>query len=141
MRSAHKSKEQFQAELNAPRRLRAGDDSEVRAVECPIRIVEIYEVEGIEKFCSELQSSMFRYDEILHDGGVEVVQRRSAQNIPARVTERERRGSRKGGRVKPARPRGIRKIRVTDQVGPLPTRRAGGGVIKTEERVHWLTAI
>ena len=67
-----------------------GDASERRGAEEVVREVEVWMIEEVEGFESELQIHFLRQRRILHQRGVEVLKSRSVQNIPAGIAKRSR---------------------------------------------------
>src|ERR1044072_3522680 len=94
-------KQQLQSKLNVTWVAGGADAPERRGAEEVVRQVEVWMIEEVKGFRSELQVHPFREMRILHDCGVEVLITRSIQNIPARIAKRSGRREGKGIGVEP----------------------------------------
>ena len=98
---------------------RGGDPAEGWGAEEVVRQVEVRVVEEVEGLGPELQINALVKSSVLQKRHVHVLKSRSLQNIPTRISKSTRRRERKRGGVEPLLRRGIRELRIPDDVGSI----------------------
>ena len=117
--------DQFQAELDLPRKLLRrepadGSEDAGPCVEVPIGLPEVHVVERVEQFGAELQSEALREPEVLENAGIELEQARSDQDVAPEAAESVGRWLCERGQVVVLfRRTAHSRIRVPDQIRPL----------------------
>src|SRR3954451_5194171 len=110
---------EFQTQLYAARGFGAGNHTKIRTVERRIRVIEVYQIKGIEELRAELQITALGDGKVLEHRHIQVVQWRSRHDVAACVSERELCRRRKRRLVEPASRSGVADCRITNQIRTL----------------------